>query len=388
MLQPAPAAQNDLEVRYIRAGHLGSVPVPEDLPRMWASPSELDRYSVVEGDLLVGEGGDVGRTAFAPALPDQCLIQNSVHRLRARPGHDLRYIRYCLDSVHSGEWFDVLCNRSTFGHLTREKLVGLPIPSVPLEQQQMVADYLDAETAHIDALIGRKQSLSAASEERYRAYLDHVVSDLPGPRVPLGRFVTAITQGVSPRADSVPARAEEWGLLKLSAVKFGAFHPDENKRLPIDFSFEPGLVPRVGDLLVTRANTPAYVGDACAVTADPGQVVLCDLIYRLRLERALDPEFAAVALLAGAGRAHLASAARGTSQSMVKLRGEDIKATRIPAVSHRVQMKVLDRLGRARVVRERFTSKLQAQILLLIERRQALVTAAVTGELEIPGVAT
>jgi len=175
-------------------------------------------------------------------------------------------------------------------------------------------------------------------------------------------------------------------LLKLSAVKIGRFFPTENKALPADFQVDPRLRPEVGDLLVTRSNTPAYVGDACAIVERPGQVVLCDLIYRLRLDSRILPEYAAAALLRTAGRAHLTSAARGSSQSMVKLRGEDVKAARVPLVNPGKQGEIVAAFRKARLDVDQVQAALNNQLRVLAEHRDALITAAVTGEFEVSGV--
>jgi type I restriction enzyme, S subunit len=266
-----------------------------------------------------------------------------------------------------------------------ETLAELPLPNPALTEQRAIADYLDAETNRIDALITKKQQLVHVLEERWSATIDTVIDDLPGPYVPLRRFVRLITQGVSPQAGNLPYSSGERGLLKLSAVRFGEFRPSENKELDADFDFSRAIVPGRGDLLVTRANTPHLVGDACAVRDPDPNVVLCDLIYLLRLDGRLTAEFAAYVLICKRSRRELSSLARGTSQSMVKLRGEDVVSVRVPAPSVRVQDEVVRQLdSRGRQVGGA-TDRLRHQIDLISEHRQALITAAVTGDFRVPG---
>jgi len=166
-----------------------------------------------------------------------------------------------------------------------------------MDAQRAIADFLDRETARIDSLIAAKRRMIELLREHYRSLLDAIFALPDVPRVPLGRFVVSFTQGRSPQAEDRTPNPGEWGVLKLSAVKVGKFEPNESKALAPAFKIDPTLAPRRGDLLVTRSNTPDYVGDACAVVDDPGLVILCDLIYRLRLDRRLLPEFAAAALL-------------------------------------------------------------------------------------------
>ena len=72
---------------------------------------------------------------------------------------------------------------------------------------------------------------------------------------------------------------------------------------------------------------------------------------------------------------------------MVKLRGEDIRATSIPVASIEVQRWIVKAADSARARHTQLVARLRWQIDLLQEHRQALITAAVTGELSIPGVA-
>lgn len=262
----------------------------------------------------------------------------------------------------------------------------LRVPVPPLRVQRQVADYLESETGRIDATIATKRRLSALVRERTEARVTSLFDAQLGDAVRLSYLVTSLTQGSSPQAGGRPAEAGEWGLLKLSAVKNGSFQPGANKVL------SPGEVtlplhPRRGDLLVTRANTPAYVGDSCAVTEDYPELVICDLIYRLRLSPSLDAEFASLCLQRPETRSELAGLARGTSQSMVKLRGEDIRSVRIPVPDVGVQHALVRQARAIRQRGEEIQAHLKTQIKLLREHRQALITAAVTGELEIPGVA-
>ncbi len=265
----------------------------------------------------------------------------------------------------------------------RDYRVWLP----PLATQRAIAGYLDRETARIDALTAAKKRMVGLLEDRRNARRDDMLTNVGAPVIKLGRFVRSIGQGVSPQAEDRSVDEDEWGVLKLSAVKGGYFIPSEHKALPADVLPIPAMVPCPGDLLVTRANTPSLVGDACAVTVPAPRLMLCDLIYALRLTLDLDPEYAAHALLTRHARGQLSSTARGTSQSMVKLRGEDVKSVAIPIPPIVVQRSLVAALNRENRRIDAMAEALSVSITLLQERRQALITAAVTSELDIPGAA-
>jgi len=177
MLQNDPSCDTDRIVPYFKALHVlwGAVNA-RDLPEMWASPSELRQYGLVSGDLLVCEGGEVGRAGIVTTPPRDSIIQNALHRVRAKNSGDVRFLMYVLHSVSSAGWFDVLCNKATIAHFTGEKFASLRIPLPPNDEQQAIADFLDRETGRIDALIEKKQRQIELLQEKRTALISHAVT--------------------------------------------------------------------------------------------------------------------------------------------------------------------------------------------------------------------
>ena len=160
MLQPESSSSLDAETPYLKSQHVKWESVRlDDLPLMWASPPELVKYGVHDGDLLVCEGGDVGRAGIIKNPPQGTIIQNALHRVRPRAQHDIRFLMYVLEHASGQSWFDIICNRSTIAHFTGEKFGALQVPEPPLDEQQTIARFLDAKTAQIDALMAQKRQL-------------------------------------------------------------------------------------------------------------------------------------------------------------------------------------------------------------------------------------
>lgn len=249
--------------------------------------------------------------------------------------------------------------------------------------QRIIADYLDAETARIDALVSARARQRDLLTERQKAFVAAVVA-AAGPRVRLANVITSIEQGASPQCSDQPAGPGERGVLKLSAVSPRGFSPGENKLLADDVHGTRAVV-RDGDLLVTRANTPMLVGLAAVarLANDDVTLLLPDLIYRLRLRGGQDPDYLQLALSTPDARGQLTATARGSSRSMVKLRGADLRELRIPlpVIDRQRTIASEARTQSARV--QRGLGAIDCQITLLRERRQALITAAVTGKLDV-----
>jgi type I restriction enzyme S subunit len=170
----------------------------------------------------------------------------------------------------------------------------------------------------------------------------------------------------------------------LGAVKRGAFRPWENKRLPEDLSPITEYVLRPGDLLITRANTPALVGDAAVVPKGaPSRLLLCDKIMRVELTPEVNVNFIALAAQTSKARQHFSSLSSGTSQSMVNIRGEDVRDLQIPAAPLSAQAAAAERVGEERVRTQAIESGANDSIALLQELKRSLISAAVSGEFDV-----
>ena len=187
MLQSSPAHTTDAEVAYLKAQHVQWDGVTlADLPTMWASEAEINALLVKRGDLLVCEGGEVGRSAIVGDSPkDRTIIQNALHLVRGRNGANPRFLYYLLRHAFDQGWFDVICNKSTIAHFTVEKFEDMWAWLPGNSQQRTIADYLDHETARIDDLVAEKEQLHRLLAQMRHAVINRAVTRSPVPNVPL-----------------------------------------------------------------------------------------------------------------------------------------------------------------------------------------------------------
>ncbi len=281
----------------------------------------------------------------------------------------------------------------------------LPFPSQDV--QRLIAAYLDRETARIDALIAAKERMLALLEEKRAALISRVVTRGLDPDVPLKpsgqewlgeipahweirriKFVAdALDQGSSPIAASAPAGPDEFGVLKLSAVSKGRFKREENKALREADEEEQAFALRKGDVLITRGNTPELVADVACVPDDEPNLLLPDLIYRLRVHKGkILPAYLTFFLTTAAARVQIRRDARGSSGSMVKVSQGHVLDWLAPLPPLSEQTEIVDYLQRAEVRFQSMTQEVSSSLSLLSERRAALITAAVTGEIDVEGI--
>lgn len=123
-----------------------------DLPTMPFTERDRERFDLRPGDLLVCEGGEVGRTAVWRGEVSQCYFQKAVHRLRPRQQAEPRFALHYMRWATSSGVFKHLTTSTSIAHLTKEKLETAPFPAVPLSEQRRIAAILDEADA-----LGRKR---------------------------------------------------------------------------------------------------------------------------------------------------------------------------------------------------------------------------------------
>lgn len=126
--------------------------------KMWFSPDEKEQYCVKNGDLLVVEGGaGAGGCAIAVSTDVPIYIQNSIMIVRSKGISNIRYLRYLLECLVKKGYIDVVCNKATIPHFTKDKLANVPFIVFSQSEQEGIAEYLNEKCAGIDDLIAKKQ---------------------------------------------------------------------------------------------------------------------------------------------------------------------------------------------------------------------------------------
>ncbi|MFE2591360.1 restriction endonuclease subunit S [Streptomyces anthocyanicus] len=377
---------------------LGDQVVHYSIPAVDATGTgQVEATDSIKSAKLRLQGGEVLVSKLNPRksrvliVTDSLLpIVSSTEFVGLLPGAKLepRFLAYFLQSEATRQVLDSQVQSVTRSHqrVAPEDITHLPVRLPSLDEQRRIADFLDAETARIDRLASLYSQLTSLLTEREHAVRDSIVEKLHSNygTIPLRRLITRIDQGSSPQCEAIPRQVEaDWGVLRLSAVKQGRFEASENKRLPDHELPDKSYVLKRGDFLVTRANTPNLVGDVAVVNEDPHHLLLPDLIYRVRPSDGVSADFLAQVALGRRVRSFIASVARGSSQSMVKLRGEDIRDWPIPHVPEDQQSKLVREVAQQTDSSARLQGTVKRQLTLLAERRQALITAAVTGQFDV-----
>jgi len=142
-----------------------------DLPMMDFALPDRKRFRLDKGDLLVCEGGEVGRCAVWEGQLEDCYYQKALHRVRALTGADTtRYLYYAMFAAAEIGAFRAGADLSTIGHLTAEKLRRHRFTFPPLSEQRAIVEYADRWTRQMD-LLSDKVSRSLERLHEYRTAL-------------------------------------------------------------------------------------------------------------------------------------------------------------------------------------------------------------------------
>lgn len=123
-----------------------------DLEWMDFTEAERAKFSLQPGDLLICEGGEIGRTALWRGERQNCYFQKAIHRLRPYdsrilPTYMLRFMRLAVEHGYLINF----SSQTSIAHLTREKLALLPIAVPARDEQHRIAEVLDAHEARVRA---------------------------------------------------------------------------------------------------------------------------------------------------------------------------------------------------------------------------------------------
>lgn len=278
------------------------------------------------------------------------------------------------------------------------------VPLMPIAEQKAIAMFLDRETQRIDSLIEEKQTFIKLLKEKRQALISHVVTKGLNPNVEmqdsgiewigqvpkhwsvvqLKRLIDSIEQGWSPECLATPAKNERWGVLKSGAVNGGVYSQDENKELPETLSPRPEIEVKVGDLIMSRASgSRELIGSAAYVYATRKRLMLSDKLFRLHCKEDVDAEFVAIALGSFPLRRQIELAIGGAEGLANNLSQANIKKLLIPKPPKTEQEAVTSHIKSVSSKIEDLIIETNNSIALLKERKTSLISAAVTGKIDV-----
>ncbi len=173
---------------YLRSANIQWLfPKMKSVKEMWVSSSEKDKYRIHRNDLLVSEGGEVGRACMWSDELEECYIQNSVHKISTFKEMEPRFLLMQFLAHGKRGRFESIVNRVSIAHLTREKLVDVFFVIPPLKEQKCILSDLEEEIEPINATIERAEN----EIDLIREYRERLISDVVTGKVDVRSWIPA-----------------------------------------------------------------------------------------------------------------------------------------------------------------------------------------------------
>lgn len=160
------------------------------------------------------------------------------------------------------------------------------------------------------------------------------------PLVSLKDCLVAIDSGKSITCENYPRTGDLPAILKLSAVTYGEYQPEENKQLPLAEQFIKEAEVHVGDLLFSRKNTLEYVGMTAFVKQTPPKLMMPDLIFRLVPQENVRPQYLHQLINHPMYRGTISGLANGSAGSMPNISKQKLNNLAIPLPPVELQMEI------------------------------------------------
>lgn len=267
----------------------------------------------------------------------------------------------------------------------------------PLDEQRRIADFLDAETSRIDSLITKRQRQIELLEERSATVIDATIGarwlrradgvpfGIEGVRsVRLGS-VALVQTGVTLHGGRPAGPTDvEVPYLRVANVHDGSIDTDEVKSVRLPSATAARSLLQRGDVLMTEGGDPDKLGRGAVWDDRIEPCVHQNHVFAVRPDRSLlTSEYLAMITRTSYARAYFEMTASKTT-GIASTSSAKIAAFRVPLPSVEEQMSVVHQYEHRVAAIRRAKRALDRQIELLRERRQALITAAVTGEITVP----
>jgi type I restriction enzyme S subunit len=373
-------------------------------------PESFETYQIVRPGDIVFRLTDLqnDKRSLRTAIVEETGIITSAY-VAARPvGIAPRYLSQLLRA------YDVTKVFYSMGGGLRQSmkfsdLKRLPTLLPPPDEQAAISAFLDREAAKIDVLVAEQEKLVALLKEKRQAVISHAVTKGLDPTVPmkdsgiewLGRIPThwkvvalariALEKCDGPFGSGIKSdHYTDAGALvvRLQNIRSAGFFRGEPAYLELDYFktelFRHNVVP--GDVLVAGlGDENNLVGRACVAPEGISPALVKADCFRFRLERTIaDPVFIATQLSLSAPF-DAGQLSTGSTRSRIPL---SVMATRKVALPPREEQRaIVTILDHESAKFDSLTAEAENGIALLKERRNALISAAVTGEIDVRGLA-
>lgn len=295
-----------------------------------------------------------------------------------------QYLRYALISA---DFVDEVVARSvgvSYPAINPRALGDIPVVLVPRAQQRRIADFLDAETARIEALVVAGERLRGLVIERTASERERLLRSWSVAMLTPLRRVARVQTGVTLNAGRTVESAVDRPYLRVANVQPGHLALDEVKLVAVTEEQIRRHTLRSGDVLMTEGGDRDKLGRGVVWRDEVPGALHQNHVFAVRPDSTrLLPEYLEMVLAGSGARRYFESTANQTT-NLASTNTAIVGALPVPTPPVDQQRRIATEMEAIQHRHANIEAAIDRQIALLRERRQALITAAVTGKLQVP----
>ncbi|WEV77739.1 restriction endonuclease subunit S [Janibacter cremeus] len=372
--------------RYVRTTDIAGPRSLRDDVFASQPPDVAEAAMLASNDIIAcAVGATVGKSTLFTSEEPACFAGFLV-RIRPNADTDPRFLSYWMQSKDYWAQIEQGVVKSTIENFSASRFRAMSAPYLALEEQRRIADFLDDRVSRIDRIIAARREQLEMVRHQFASLLESRLDALP-ERVRASRVLRVLPGYAFPSAE-YSEDLRDIPLLRGVNVGVGTLRWDETVRWPRNqvsdvahFRLSPGDV-------VLGMDRP-WIGEGlriAQVKASDGGPLLLQRVAKLIPSDRLNTHFMIRAFQSHAFRAQIESVLTGLS--VPHLSGDQILEYRMPYGARVQQRAVAEELDEADAVATQSTQQLQRSIDLLTEYKSSLITATVTGELDMSTAAS
>lgn len=268
-----------------------------------------------------------------------------------------------------------------------EQFRDISVTLPPLSEQRAIAAYLDIENTRVDALISKKGRLIDLLEERDQSVIDHRFGSFDNEQYVRIGHLAEVRSGVTLGGrGSSDAEQVTFPYLRVANVKHDRLDLDDVKTLSVDPATAKRTALQSGDVLMTEGGDIDKLGRGTVWRGEIDPCLHQNHVFAIRIRtQDLLPEFLALVTRTSYARQYFEKTGV-RSTNLASTSSSKVADFRVPIPSSTEQLRLVQEYQQEWESLERARVAISRQLDLLTERRQALVAAAVTGEMSVPEV--
>lgn len=370
--------------------------------------SDLGKYPVYGGNGVRGYTSSYTHEGTYPLIGRQGALCGNVNYasgkfwasehavvVHVRDGHLVRWLGEVLRSMNLNQYSQSAAQPG----ISVEVIENLPIPVPPQPEQEVIATYLDRETARIERLIAAKERMLALLEEKRAALISRVVTRGLNPNAPLkpsgqewlGEIPAhwglqrlkqlAEVRGGLTLGKQYSGDLREYPYLRVANVQDGYLDLEEVLTVEVPASEATSNLLAKGDVLMNEGGDIDKLGRGCVWRDEIAPCLHQNHVFAVR-PHSVDSDWLALWTSTLEAKRYFESRAK-RSTNLASISGSNIKELPVPLPPIEEQLAIRQFLADRRDRLEKVRSELRHSLRLLTERRAALITAAVTGQVPL-----